>query len=204
MARETVEFNGWTYYRYPDSDNATDRTYFKHGPNYLHRDVWKFHNGPIPTKHHIHHIDGNPANNNISNLQLLTISQHKRADIALNGLSQRFLQHLEDVRPLAAEWHSSPEGLKWHRQHAKTSIMGKPKTTKACEVCGKIYWAVFSRRNDQRFCSNSCKSQWRRISGADNEAFICKQCGAEFSANKYTTHKYCSRACAKAANGWRG
>jgi len=43
---------------------------------YLHRNVWKDHNGPIPDGHDIHHKDENKLNNNIGNLEILTTKEH--------------------------------------------------------------------------------------------------------------------------------
>lgn len=40
--------------------------------------VWEEHFGEIPEGMQIHHIDGNKQNNNISNLQLVTPTEHKR------------------------------------------------------------------------------------------------------------------------------
>ncbi len=38
--------------------------------------VWVKYKGAIPSKHYIHHIDGNPLNNDISNLQCVTFRSH--------------------------------------------------------------------------------------------------------------------------------
>lgn len=38
---------------------------------YLHRLIWIYHNGEIPKNMQIDHIDGNPSNNKIENLQVL-------------------------------------------------------------------------------------------------------------------------------------
>ncbi len=42
----------------------------------IHRKVWESANGKIPKGHHIHHIDGNPYNNELSNLMCVTAEQH--------------------------------------------------------------------------------------------------------------------------------
>ena len=53
----------------------------------LHRLTWRFIYGPIPKDHVIHHIDGNPKNNNITNLACVSKSDHRRihAGWFLNG-----------------------------------------------------------------------------------------------------------------------
>ncbi|MBQ9024839.1 MAG: HNH endonuclease [Methanobrevibacter sp.] len=43
-----------------------------------HRVVWSKHYGKIPEGYHIHHIDKNKLNNNISNLQLICSSEHSK------------------------------------------------------------------------------------------------------------------------------
>jgi hypothetical protein len=53
----------------------------KRPTNNLHRTTWEQTNGEIPLddngrKYDIHHIDGNPHNNNISNLQAVSIQEH--------------------------------------------------------------------------------------------------------------------------------
>lgn len=42
----------------------------------MHRYVWEKHYGEIPPNHDIHHIDRNRTNNDISNLELYTKSEH--------------------------------------------------------------------------------------------------------------------------------
>ena len=65
-------FNGMRYTRQEDGHY---RGY--HG-KYLHRAVWEYYNGKIPKNYVIHHRDFNPANNDISNLQLMTRAEHKK------------------------------------------------------------------------------------------------------------------------------
>jgi hypothetical protein len=45
---------------------------------FLHRYIWEKENGEIPPGHDLHHKDGNRANNDISNLECLTKSEHTR------------------------------------------------------------------------------------------------------------------------------
>ena len=43
-----------------------------------HRKIWEDNYGPIPDGMHIHHIDKNKLNNDISNLQLVTPEEHAK------------------------------------------------------------------------------------------------------------------------------
>lgn len=45
---------------------------------YEHRVVWEAAHGPIPPGFHVHHIDENPANNDIGNLRLVSAAEHRR------------------------------------------------------------------------------------------------------------------------------
>jgi len=44
----------------------------------VHRAVWEAFNGPIPEGYDIDHIDGNPHNNSIDNLQAITHSENNK------------------------------------------------------------------------------------------------------------------------------
>ena len=63
-----------------------------------------------------------------------------------------------------------------------------------CEYCKKKYKAI--NNNTNRFCSNKCKSAWRRKSGIDDVEKVCEICGSKFKTNKYSKTKTCSRSCA--------
>jgi len=43
---------------------------------FLHRVIWEQEHGEIPKDHVIHHIDGNSLNNNIENLECVSIIEH--------------------------------------------------------------------------------------------------------------------------------
>lgn len=60
----------------------------------LHRYVWEQHNGTIPEKMEIHHIDRNKENNEISNLEIVERKFHKAKHIAERDkeIQNRFLQ----------------------------------------------------------------------------------------------------------------
>lgn len=196
---EEVEFEGVTYRRYPNSENRTDRVYFTpngtlraNGAKRLHEAVWVAANGPIPDGWHVHHIDGNPLNNELVNLECLSAGDHARHHHS-GPASPAKRAHLDRVRPLAAEWHSSEEGREWHRQNAKNALAKRPGHTVTCEQCGTTFHSTSIRK--PRFCGNNCKSAWRRDSGIDDVARECVVCGETFHANRYSKIKTCSRSC---------
>jgi len=126
---ETVVFNGVVFRRYPDSRQPSHRRYFKpgggdikRGVESLHREVWKAHNGPIPAGYHVHHVNGDPADNATGNLCLRGPDEHAGEHAAgrrVYGRSEVQRDHLARIRDKAAAWHRSPEGRAWHREHAR-------------------------------------------------------------------------------------
>jgi hypothetical protein len=70
-------------------------------PVLVHREVYKAFRGDIPEKHQVDHMDSNPLNNTVDNLQALSDIEHKRIS------RQRRVE--------AAFW----AGVEWHKQHLK-------------------------------------------------------------------------------------
>ena len=162
----------------------------------LHRYVWEFHNGSIPENHHIHHIDEDKSNNTLANLQLMTFSKHFSYHGKLRvGRDKEWFEkfHAAGIEK-AKEWHASDEGGDWHKDHyEKMKDKLHEKHDRSCVNCGEIHAAT--RKNINSFCSNKCKSAWRRKSGVDNEKRICVQCGKEYEPSKYSKQTTCSRSC---------
>ena len=208
-------FNGIKYRRYPDAKTLPEQRYYvagiadrQNGAGRLHQDIWRHHNGPIPDGYHIHHADGDHNNNDPSNLVALTEAEHQahhageRVESGFYRTPER-LALLERIRPMTTEWHSSPEGIEWHRQHGRDVWAKRPITKDAwegrepadytCEHCGKSYWTRAMQGG--KFCSNACKSAARRAANADDEERTCTRCGSAFRANRYSKTKHCSRSC---------
>jgi hypothetical protein len=166
----------------------------------LHRAVWEFCNGPIPQAMAIHHKDFDKGNNDISNLELITSSTHMilHGERLTDEQREQRKQNLADnARPAALLWHGSDNGREWHKKHYEI-MKDKLYVSKkfVCEQCGKEF---LSTKAGSRFCTNVCKSAWRRSSGIDNEVRKCEQCGKEFDTNKYTKQRCCSRSCSNRA-----
>jgi group I intron endonuclease len=64
--------------------------------------------------------------------------------------------------------------------------------SRICDQCGREYIA---KNISRRFCSNRCRSKWRRNSGVDNVSRKCVICGGTFVASKYSDSKTCSNVC---------
>lgn len=98
----------------------------------------------------------------------------------------------DNARPKAIEWHKSEEGKEWHKkQYEKTKDKLRVIKQCTCKHCGKEYESI-----REGFCSNKCKSAWRRKQGLDNVKRICKICDNEFTTNKYSKAQTCSKVCA--------
>ena len=208
---ESIEFNGITFRRYPNARQRTHRVYFSPAANHrrrgvgsLHQEIWKAANGPIPDGHVIHHVDEDPLNNSLGNLECVPHREHHGKHWS-EERARKSRERLALLRPLAAAWHSSPDGIEWHRRNAARFGFGSARpepVEKKCDACGERFLDA-TKRQHGRFCSNACKSAWRRKSKVDHEERACARCGAAFRVNRYQTTRYCSRRCSSAAHGER-
>ena len=199
MVADEVEFNGTVYRRYPESPHLNHRKYYcAHGSRWLHREIWKHHRGAIPDGWEIHHRDRNSLNNELENLECVPAELH-RAEHSNDVRSdpERLAKVRENIARagLAARaWHGSPAGLAWHREHGKAVWANREPIERSCEQCGAGFDCI-TRRPSDRFCSNNCKSAFRRASGVDNVERICANCGQSFVINRYSRSVNCSRPC---------
>lgn len=208
---ETLELNGVVFRRYPESKHESHRRYYS--PNGTHRakgigayhqELWKSHYGPIPEGYEIHHRDGNPLNNDISNLECVTPKAHRQLHVEAGTFNSAAVKaNLSRIRPLASAWHRSEAGREWHRKHAAVSIAIIPKVELCCSECGVKFISrpVASARPDgARFCSQACTARTRRREKRQAVAKTCQQCGKEFLG--FPRVKTCSRECG-AQMRWR-
>lgn len=109
---------------------------------YTHRLVWMFYNGVIPPNMFVDHIDGNPKNNAITNLRIVT--EHESS---LNTKAKGGSSHFKGV-------HKSSRGNGWIAQitfKGKVRHLGTFKTEKDAEkaydkAC-KLYHKEFGKLN---------------------------------------------------------
>lgn len=119
-------FNGVRYTRDEKTGYYLSASTFNNRRKRLHRAVWEFYNGAIPKGLEVHHIDHDKQNNVIENLELLSKTDHaKRHGKELTSEQRQKLRNniIYNISPKAKAWHSSPEGIAWHREHAKHSIL---------------------------------------------------------------------------------
>jgi hypothetical protein len=190
-ALHTIEFCGKLYKLHKGE------RYFSRGNKRLHVEVWKHHNGQIPKGFDIHHIDWNHKNNSIENLKIVLSKDHQSFHA-----KKRFIENPEHKRKFyeagiiaAKEWHKSEEGKQWHSQHAKNTGFGKFEYGESnCIQCSEKYTR---KSSTQHFCSNKCKSKYRRDNGLDDEIRKCDHCGQVYSVNRFSKQRYCSMVCGR-------
>ncbi len=188
---ETIQkFDGLSYYRCGP--------YFQRKGKRLHRTVWEYHNGEIPEGYDIHHIDGDRAHNDLDNLQMLPETEHGSLHMSEPERKEKSRQSIEKAREAAKAWHKTPDGEKFHSEHAREYWQQAEEKTYTCTMCGKTFQSRSAYGSGMNtFCSAACKAKWRRRQGLDNEARTCPVCGVEFMANRYKKQACCSGECAR-------
>jgi hypothetical protein len=162
---EWCSFDGVLYARYPKAKGRTEREYFagyKKGRRVrLHVAVWEYYNGPMPSGRHIHHKDGNGANNTIENLECVTPKEHLGGGRHANqGAAGR--RNIIKAIAAAPVWHRSEAGKAWHSKHGKEVAANRAWVDTVCIECGSVYKSL-GRKTD-KYCSVSCKERnlWGR------------------------------------------
>ncbi|WP_442944488.1 HNH endonuclease signature motif containing protein [Nostoc sp.] len=197
---ESVEFNGVTYRlmgakrRYYLSQSKSNQG--RKGAKGLHVAIWEFCSGQaVPKGWVVHHKDGDTFNNDFSNLECLSREQHHKLHPLKNPEKQS--QHLQKIRGLATEWHKSPEGREWHRQHSKAIAEAQKPKEITCVFCGKVF---MSKKTDAKYCRAQCGYKHRKAQGLYRVERECIKCGKLFITdlpiNPARVTKTCSKSCA--------
>ena len=127
---------------------------------------------------------------------MLSSTKHKsiHAKEVSDETRQKYRDNMNNnIRPKAIEWHKSAEGREWHKEQWKISLGNyiQEKIKMICINCGKEFETIYNGTN--KFCSNNCKSAYRRKTGIDNEERTCKKCGNKYTTNKYSKRQYCDK-----------
>lgn len=110
----------------------------------LHRAVWRHHNGPIPKGLDVHHKDNDPDNNDISNLQLISKSDHAKLHDAFR------------------EWNATAEAKVLrdrNRQAALATLASRPLREYSCVRCGAKFLSKHPDPTRLKFCGKLCRSR---------------------------------------------
>lgn len=207
---EVIAFNGINYRRYPNGRYWSEQHYYratpsdrKRGYSYLHADIWKSVNGPIPYGYVIHHVDGNTENNNISNLACITQKEHvaKHRGNPKRRTKEWYQARFAESQERSHQWQKTEEGKAAMREHGRRTIANRKPFECTCEQCGKVFTSIVLGKKI-RFCSGKCDSKWRLDHGDFAEDRACAYCGKTFTVkNKWSSTKCCSRSCAQ--RSWR-
>ena len=138
-------FNGK---RYTKQEDGHYRGY--HG-EYIHRAVWEFYNGKIPKGYVVHHKDENKANNDISNLQLLTKTEHKK----LHNATRKPEKYICDYCGKEFERkHKGKSNRFCSRECSYKWDYENNHEIRICKECGKKFDAYKHSRT--KYCSKEC------------------------------------------------
>jgi hypothetical protein len=177
----------------------------KSNPNrqtFLHRYVWVEEVGSIPDKFHVHHKDGNRANNELSNLECVDATTHVKLHADIFGKTD----HVCVV--CGKTFTAAPQYIKkgfcgMSCQNKARRLSGIDDETRVCTECG--YSFLVNKYKKTRLCSRKCQdglqSRTEKERQKDRPVFshICKWCGAGYLSKKEKVLKgFCSIKCTNA------
>ncbi len=115
----------------------------------IHRAVYAYYFGEIPKNYDIHHIDENPANNDISNLQLLNNAEHAK-------IHSFFEKSIEYTCKVCGKKFSKRMGKRFFcsKQCANSFRKNKYREKRNCLICGKEFETY--KHSTQKCCCRSC------------------------------------------------
>ena len=154
-----IVFNNTNYYRDPRTGYYYNTKYPENKKTLLHRDIWEYHNGKIKKGYVIHHIDHDKENNALDNLACMTRKAHQSYHALEGGWpgSKANLTQFASVNHLAKAWHSSPEGIEWHKKNGVKAWESRKYYTLECATCGNKYDTPFPTRS--KFCHLNCRQR---------------------------------------------
>ena len=217
MCGQCVQWGGKLWHRYGNGHyEATIR---------LHREIWEAERGPIPAGSHVHHINGDKADNRLENLELLTHAAHAAHHAAENlpphkelaaanalaairrnhalrmGRALRCIQCGGEYR--SGSKHPTRFCSSACIEAARSGAFGQ--SARQCARCGESYTAT---RRVQLYCTKRCSTlaATDRAESRSERIIACACCGASFASAR-SNAKFCKRACAlafHADNRFRG
>lgn len=188
----------------------------------IHRAVWIYYHGDIPDSYHIHHINGNKADNTFENLQCLTKAEHqaihassienklpRKSTLVCKNCGNEYIGYYSGNNAFCSEecrknFYSKDTvciicgktfKTRYHAKFCSAECMGKARRVfHECLFCGKKFR---SHHPKQKYCSRECftKHKGQKEHPNPREERICVICGKTFSCNKYARSRTCSKQC---------
>ena len=164
--------------------------FFRNKP--LHVSIYEyFHNIKVPKGYIIHHVDFNPENNDIENLQMVTAKEHHQ----IHNLPSHLKTKIFLCQMCGKTFSSLDSGKRCYCSTVCKRLADKEnkRVEKVCVVCGRTFLASNKKT---KCCSNTCrgKMSWDNESERKRYDLICQVCGKKYkSLRPYS--KYCSRKC---------
>ncbi len=165
MEKTSQEFNGLRYTIY------YGYKYFTRGYKKMHIEVWRHYKGAVPNGYTISHIDGNVFNNAIENLKRIKSTKRKRKvkkrlkHVSMNDSPDFWDKGVEAAR----NWHSTDEGVEWHKENGVKSYEKRKANLHFCQECDTAYKTKHAGIN--KFCSAKCKARSNRRTRKEKEQY---------------------------------
>ena len=160
MERESIEFRGKLYHRYPESKHLHLRKYFQANRVFLHRVAFTVFVGPIPKGHDVHHRRADTFQDSPGNLEAKLASAH-RSEHALSRKPVKMEcdechRKFTSTVPWKTRFCSGKCKAAWRRHSGCDDVK------KRCLHCRKSF--VRNRYEEVSFCSKSCavKDSWEK------------------------------------------
>ena len=154
--REFVYMDGVRYER--------SRYYVGPSGKRLHVAVWEKHNGPVPAGYVVHHVDHDPLNNELSNLQIMSRAEHQ----------VHHIRHPDPVRLRCAVCDKEFPARRRTARHCSRLCKqtearreGRYLVDASCVVCGGVFRT--NKYLPRQCCGRSCgvalghRSRQRRV-----------------------------------------
>lgn len=159
MQKEYIIYQGKKFTRYTESAKRNHRVYFigliGGKRETLHRFVYRMEVGTIPTGMIVHHKNGNPLDNSVENLELMSRTEHQRLhakELWATASLEKKERMIPAETPKKYEWHRSKLGRKAMSLHSKNQYRG----TITCLSCGK---EAIIKSKKAVYCSRRCKAR---------------------------------------------
>lgn len=161
----------------------------------IHQAVYNYYCGEIPDGYIIHHIDENKADNDISNLECLTPTEHRRIHNFISPVRHAICKNCGKIflyrNAGTSSNFCSDKCRGTYKARVKTSAVYE---TRTCEICGKEFRT--RKRDSATTCSKKCAVAKKNKNYIPPKiTAVCKVCGREFLTNKSKPSSCCSTHC---------